>query len=599
MGQVSGADGPTDSGPIFPRPPLERPGRPSCGWENHPSLSPAQNDEPRRPGATLPLRMAEGDGRKDLLIEAGLALASELSLAAVLQRIVELAVRVTGARYGALGVLGPGGQISEFHTQGVTQEQRRAIGHIPVGRGILGVLIREAEPLRLHDIKEDPRSVGFPPNHPPMQLFLGAPVKARGRVFGNIYLTREPGARDFTPEDEEALVVLASQAGVAVENARLYDEAQQRERRLEAVREIATAILAGIQPETILDLVAGRARELVGADLATLATPGLEPGTLVIDVADGEHAEELRGTVFPRDESVSGEVIASGEPVVLEDAAKDGRAFQPVVKLGEMGPAMFVPLIVRGSAFGTLAVANRAGGRLFGQEDLAFIQTFAGQAAVALEYGRAQRDLQRLAVMDDRERIAKELHDGVIQSLFAVGMGLQATSTISRDPDLQRRIESAVEEMDRVIRDLRNYIFGLRPGILADRQLDQALRGLAEDFQEKTGVVAVVEVDPRIAAELSSRAGDIVQVVREALSNVGRHAQAATCRIALRRENGRAVVEIDDDGTGFDVEWARGRGLGLGNLHERAKTLGADLTVDSALGSGTTVRLSISLSSGA
>ena len=559
----------------------------------------AQNDEPRRPGATLPLRMAEGDGRKDLLIEAGLALASELSLPAVLQRIVELAVRVTGARYGALGVLGPGGQISEFHTEGVTQEQRRAIGHIPVGRGILGVLIREAEPLRLHDIKEDPRSVGFPPNHPPMQLFLGAPVKARGRVFGNIYLTREPGARDFTPEDEEALVVLASQAGVAVENARLYDEAQQRERRLEAVREIATAILAGIQPETILDLVAGRARELVGADLATLATPGLEPGTLVIDVADGEHAEELRGTVFPRDESVSGEVIASGEPVVLEDAAKDGRAFQPVVKLGEMGPAMFVPLIVRGSAFGTLAVANRAGGRLFGQEDLAFIQTFAGQAAVALEYGRAQRDLQRLAVMDDRERIAKELHDGVIQSLFAVGMGLQATSTISRDPDLQRRIESAVEEMDRVIRDLRNYIFGLRPGILADRQLDQALRGLAEDFQEKTGVVAVVEVDPRIAAELSSRAGDIVQVVREALSNVGRHAQAATCRIALRRENGRAVVEIDDDGTGFDVEWARGRGLGLGNLHERAKTLGADLTVDSALGSGTTVRLSISLSSGA
>ncbi|HYV01236.1 MAG TPA: GAF domain-containing sensor histidine kinase [Actinomycetota bacterium] len=543
--------------------------------------------------------MAEGDGRKDLLIEAGLALASELSLPAVLQRIVELAVRVTGARYGALGVLGPGGQISEFHTEGVTQEQRRAIGHIPVGRGILGVLIREAEPLRLHDIKEDPRSVGFPPNHPPMQLFLGAPVKARGRVFGNIYLTREPGARDFTPEDEEALVVLASQAGVAVENARLYDEAQQRERRLEAVREIATAILAGIQPETILDLVAGRARELVGADLATLATPGLEPGTLVIDVADGEHAEELRGTVFPRDESVSGEVIASGEPVVLEDAAKDGRAFQPVVKLGEMGPAMFVPLIVRGSAFGTLAVANRAGGRLFGQEDLAFIQTFAGQAAVALEYGRAQRDLQRLAVMDDRERIAKELHDGVIQSLFAVGMGLQATSTISRDPDLQRRIESAVEEMDRVIRDLRNYIFGLRPGILADRQLDQALRGLAEDFQEKTGVVAVVDVDPRIAAELSSRAGDIVQVVREALSNVGRHAQAATCRIALRRENGRAVVEIDDDGTGFDVEWARGRGLGLGNLHERAKTLGADLTVDSALGSGTTVRLSISLSSGA
>jgi signal transduction histidine kinase len=253
---------------------------------------------------------------------------------------------------------------------------------------------------------------------------------------------------------------------------------------------------------------------------------------------------------------------------------------------------------VKGSAFGTLAVANGAGGRPFDEEDLALVQTFAGQAAVALEFGRAQQDLQRLVVMEDRERIAKELHDGVIQSLFAVGMGLQATGIMSRDPELQRRIESSVEEIDRVIRDLRNYIFGLRPGILADRQLDQALRGLAEDFQEKTGVVTIVDVDPRIAAELSSRAGDVVQVVREALSNVGRHAQAATCRIALRAQDGRAVMEIDDDGTGFDLEWARGRGQGLGNLQGRATALGADMSIESAAGKGTAVRLSIPLSPG-
>jgi signal transduction histidine kinase len=543
--------------------------------------------------------MAQEDGRKDVLIEAGLALASELSLPAVLQRIVELAVEVTEARYGALGVLGPGQRISEFHTTGVSEEQRKAIGHIPVGRGILGVLIREAKSLRLHDIKDDPRSVGFPPNHPPMQPFLGAPLTARGRVFGNIYLTREPGERDFTAEDEEALLVLASQAGVAVENAHLYDEAHKRERRLEAIREIATAILAGIHSEAVLELVAGRARELAGADLATLAVPGETPGTLVIAVADGDRAEEVRGLAFPIEESISGEVISTGEPVVLEDAASDGRAFQPMVKLGEIGPAMFVPLIVRGSAFGTLAVANHADGRPFDDEDLGLVQTFAGQAAVALEYGRGQRDLQRLAVLEDRERIAKDLHDGVIQSLFAVGMGLQGTATMSGDAELQRRIGSAVEDMDRVIRDLRNYIFGLRPGILADRQLDQALRGLAEDFQEKSGVVTVVEVDPRIAAELSSRATDIVQVVREALSNVGRHAQAATCRISLRAEDGAAILEIDDDGTGFDLEWARGKGQGLGNLQGRATTLGADLTIKSALEEGTTVRLSIPISSAA
>jgi len=544
----------------------------------------------------------EGD-RRELLLQAGLALASELSLPAVLQRIVELAVQVTKARYGALGVLGTEQRISEFHTTGVSQEQRNAIGHIPVGRGVLRALIEDAKPLRLHDIRDDPRSVGFPPNHPPMQPFLGAPVKARGQVFGNIYLTREPGASDFSPEDEEALLVLASQAGVAVENARLYDEtrrlydeARQRERRLEAVRELATAILAGIQPETVLELVAERARELVGAAVATMAVPATDPDSLVLTVAIGEHADELRGLVFPRDESISGEVIARGEPVVVEDAASDGRAFQPVVKLGDMGPAMFVPLVVRGSAFATLSVANLVGGRPFDEDDVALVQTFASQAAVAVEYGRAQRDLHRLAVLEDRERIAKELHDGVIQSLFAVGMGLQATATISHDPELERRIENAVQEMDRVIRDLRNYIFGLLPGVVADRQLDQALRSLAEDFQEKTGVVAVVDVDQRVAADLSPRAGDVVQVVREALSNVGRHAEAATCRISLRPQDGRAVLEIDDDGSGFDLEWARGRGQGLGNLHGRAKTLGAELTIESAVGTGTTVQLSIPLS---
>jgi signal transduction histidine kinase len=534
--------------------------------------------------------------RRDLLIEAGLALASELSLPAVLQRIVELAVQVTEARYGAVGVLGPGNRIVEFVTTGVTAEHRELIGHIPVGRGILGALIEDARPLRLHDIKDDPRSVGFPPNHPPMQPFLGAPVTARGRMFGNIYLTREPGAVDFTEEDEGSLLVLASQAGVAVENARLYDESHQRERRLEAVGEIATAILAGTESETVLKLVAGRARELVGAELATVAVPSDELGSLVLVVADGEHAEDLVGLTFARDESVSGEVIASGRPVVLKDASNDQRTYHPMVKAGGMGPSMFVPLIVRGQAYGTLAVANRVGGQEFDAEDLALVQKFADQAAVAMEYSRAQREVRRLAVMEDRERIARELHDGVIQSLFAVGMGMQATAIMTRDPELQERLESAVEEVDRVIRDLRNYIFGLRPGILADRQLDQALRELAEDFREKTGVVAVVDIDATVAAELASRAGDIVQFVREALSNVGRHAEAATCRISLHVRDGGAVVEIDDDGTGFDLESARGKGDGLGNLQGRADALGGDLLIASAPGQGTTTRLSIPLS---
>ena len=299
--------------------------------------------------------------------------------------------------------------------------------------------------------------------------------------------------------------------------------------------------------------------------------------------------------VFPVERSVSGEIIRTGKPVVLSDASGDERAYQPMISLGEMGPAMFLPLAVRDRALGTLAVSNRPGGRTFSHEDLALVETFAGQASVAIEYGRAQGELMRLTVMDERERIAKELHDGVIQSLFAVGMGLQSAATLSRDPDLERRVSDAVSEIDHAIRDLRNYIFGLRPGILADRQLDQAIRRLTEDFQGKTGVTTAVEIDGRVAAEISGRAGDVIQLIREALSNVGRHAEAATCRVSLFRADGRALLEIDDDGKGFDPAASKGKGQGLQNLAERANSLGGELEVVSATGDGTTIRVRVPL----
>jgi len=534
--------------------------------------------------------------RTRMLLEAGLALASELSLEKVLQRIVELATEVTGARYGALGVIGPAGRISQFVTVGITDEQRRAIGDLPVGHGILGVLIGEAKPLRLRSIADHPKSVGFPPNHPPMRSFLGAPVKARNQIFGNIYLTEKQGAEEFAPEDEEALVILATQAGVAIENARLYEDAHQRERRLEAIREVANAILEQTDPEDVLELVARRARELVDADMATIATPGPEGGSMVLAAAEGSNADRLRGMVFPLEGSLSGDVIRSGKPVILDDASADERTYQPVVQIADTGPTMMVPLASRDRPLGTLAVANRRDGARFDDGALHLLETFAGQASVALEYGRVQRELRRLAVMEDRERIAKELHDGVIQSLFAVGMGLQATGTLSRDAEQEERIEGAVNEIDRVIRDLRNYIFGLRPGILADRQLDQAIRHLAEDFEQKTGVTTAVEIDATVAAELASRAADVVQLAREALSNVGRHAEAATCRLRLvRSDDGAALLEIDDDGRGFDLEEAEGRGNGLRNLGDRAASLGGGMRLESTACEGTTVAISIPL----
>jgi signal transduction histidine kinase len=535
--------------------------------------------------------MAGIQERYERLLETGLALAADLSLPATLQRIVELAAGLAGARYGALGVLGRDGVITEFITTGVTAAERAAIGHIPVGRGILGVLIDDARPLRLHDIAEDPRSVGLPPHHPPMRTFLGVPVMARGRVYGNLYLTEKHDGGDFDDDDERALILLAAQAGAAIEAAFLYEEANDRAQRLEAIRAISTAILAGTDTGELLGLIVGHARALVGADLATLALP-VDDDQLAVEAADGLLAAELLGTVFPAEGSVTGDVIRTGKAVVLADAGTDPRGAQPIVRAG-VGPAVFVPLAVRGRTLGTLTVANGHGGDLLRETEVQLVETFAEQAAVALEYARLQGQLQRLAVLEDRERIAKELHDGAIQALFAVGMGLQGSALLATDDDLRGRLQHAVEELDRVIRDLRNYIFGLRPGILADRQLDQALQRLVEEFGERTGVLAVAEVDPAAAAELTGRAADVVQLAREALSNVSRHAEAATCRVSLYLDEHGGVLEVDDDGRGFDPARATGAGQGLRNLRERAEGLGGRAEIHSTPGQGTRVRVEI------
>ena len=542
----------------------------------------------------LDARMSSQNDRRDQLLESALVLASDLSLRVVLQRIVELAAKLTDARYGALGVVGPDGRLVDFITTGITPEERRAIGPLPVGEGILGVLIRDAKPLRLRRISNDPRHVGFPRNHPPMESFLGAPVKARGKVFGDIYLTEKQGAPEFDAEDEAAVLVLATQAGVAIENARLYEEARRRGQWLEAVREISTAILAGTEIDAVLQIIARRARELVDAATATIVTPAAGGGneSLTIRIADGAHAVELVGLPVPTQGSVSGDVIRNGQPVVLADPSRSDRTYPPMIALGNMGPMVLVPLVLGGRPFGTLIVANPVGGSAFDEEAIRLIETFAEQASVALEYGRAQRELSRLSVLDERERIGRELHDGVIQSLFSVGMGLQATAARSGDPEVESRVEAAVGEIDRAIRDLRNYIFGLRPGILADRQLEQALKDLATEFEEKSGVTTVTDIDAAIAAELAPRAADLVQLTREALSNVGRHAQASTCRVSLHRDDDAAVLEIDDDGRGFDTV-APQTGHGLRNLKDRGVAIGGRVSVDSKSGEGTTVRIAI------
>ena len=534
--------------------------------------------------------MSQARDRKDMLLEAGLTLAAELSLPIVLQRIVDLAAEVTDARYGALGVISDEGELVEFITTGISARQRRDIGALPRGRGVLGLLITEPRPVRIGNIADHPRSVGFPPNHPPMRSFIGAPVRAMGRVFGNIYLAEKRGAREFSPEDEESLVVLATQAGVAIASASLYEETRLRERWLNALREITNDILSGADAQSILVDIAERARELAKADVATIAIAGSTPEQLVVAVAVGARASELQGQPVPAESSISGEVMLTGQPLVLEDVGADARAHQPIVQLGHHGPALFVPLRVRGRATGTLMVANLKGGRRFDKQTLLLVETFADQASVAIEYGRAQADLRRLGLMDERERIAKELHDGIIQSLFAVGMGLQSTALSAVAPETAARIESAVGELDRVISDLRNYIFGLRPGILADRLLDDALRELGNEIQGRSHIRVEVEVDAKLAAAVSSRSHEIVQLTREALSNVVRHAQARRALVRLTRTRSNAQLRIEDDGVGFDVT-SDSAGNGLRNMRERAAAMGGRLEVTSGAGKGTKLLL--------
>ena len=540
------------------------------------------------------MRRAANRDRKDALLEAGLTLASELSLPAVLQRIVDLAVQVTDARYGALGVIGEDGGLVEFVTTGLTARQRKEIGAPPHGRGLLGYLITHPHSLRVRSITKHPISVGFPPHHPRMTSFLGAPITAMGKVYGNIYLTEKRNAEEFSPEDETSLVVLATQAGIAIANASLYEDMRVREQWLDALRSITSEILAGADAGALLHHIAEAARELASADTASITSVTASPGELVVAAAVGTHAAAIEGSPVPAARSISGEVMRTGRPKIFADASAERKGYAPVIRAAQMGPAIFVPLHVRGRATGTLTVANVKGGHPFNERALKLVETFADQASVAIEYGRAQSDQRRLGLMEERERIARELHDGIIQSLYAVGMGLQGTALVAGSPDVAARVGAAVDELDRVIRDLRNYIFGLRPGILADRQLDQALRALGEEVASRSRIAVDVDVDAAAAAALSPQSHQIVQLTREALSNVTRHARAAHASVDLARRSSHAVLTIQDDGVGFDRR-AGTHGSGLRNLRDRASAMGGRLRLTSAPGRGTRVEITLPL----
>ena len=526
--------------------------------------------------------------REQRLLSAVGELAGDLQLAQVLQRIVTAACWLVDARYGALGVVGDDRLLVEFVHEGIDEATVAAIGKLPEGHGVLGLLIVEPEPIRLHDLADHRTSVGFPAHHPPMRSFLGVPVRVRGEIYGNLYLSEKQSDEQFTAADEQLVIALAAAAGSAIANARLYEEVQQRERSLTALQGIATALLAGTHPDQVLHLVASHARDILDADTAAIALPVTAGGSLVIEIVVGEGVDELRGTTVPLEASLSGEVLRTGKPVALADASANSTAHPPMVQAMGAGPMLFVPLWLQSKPFGTLAVSRLKGKQSFGERGLRLLQSFATQASVTLQYARAQQELRRMDILEDEHRIARDLHDSVIQELFAIGLALQGSTRLTSDPALQDRIQKAVDGLDGTIRDLRTAIFGLTADAPSRAGLRSEALGVVTELADAYGLRPRLHLEGALDTLISDQVrGHLIGTLREVVSNAGRHARATRVEVHLEVSGGEVVLRIVDDGVGMPAELDRRSGLA--NIEQRARSLGGQVLIGPGPSGGTQV----------
>lgn len=535
--------------------------------------------------------VTQRDGSVDAarLLAAVMHVGSDLDLDAVIERTIAAGRELVGARYGALGVLGPDRMLREFVTQGIESEQRAQMGAPPQGHGILGLLIEDARPLRLAEIAAHAESYGFPPGHPPMSSFLGVPVRTRQGVFGHLYLTEKEGGEDFTDDDVDLVTSLAEAAGAAVENAQLHDRGRRRQAWLEALAEIQEVLLTSTDRRSALRLIAARAREVASADFAGILLPA-EDDDLAVEVVSGEGLpSEGHGTGvrYPVAGSLTGEVLRSGRPAVVDDLAEEEPAFSHEghwpADWPELGPALFVPLSTSTGTLGVLVVASRRDRNVrFPLNEVQLVGSLAGQAALALERLRARDDRARLAVFEDRDRIARDLHDLVIQRLFATGLQLQAGARGLQDEGLRERLERAVDDLDTTIGQIRTTIFqlGMRAG-----SLSAEVRGLVEEIGH-AGIDPVLVIEGPIDQGVPERVRPhLLAVLREALTNVARHAGATRVDVAVQVGDDIAAV-VEDDGVGITVG---GRRSGLRNLRQRAESLGGTLTVTAGADGGTRI----------
>ncbi len=507
-------------------------------------------------------------GRLRGLLAATRAISSDLTLDALLRRITQSACELVGAKYGALGVLGPDQELSDFLTVGIDDETRAHIGELPRGRGILGLLITDPHPLRLDDLNKHPQSVGFPAHHPPMHTFLGVPIRIGGQIYGNLYLTEKIQGGSFTADDEELLTALASAAGVAIDNARLYEAEQRRQRWLSASAEIARELLVG--DADALSLIAARARTAAQADLAALVIPVEGAADILrISAAEGDGAEQLTGRMVPRSQTLAGHALDEDLDLMVEDAFSTGRTN---VDAGvPVGPALLVRVPgAGGDEPGILTLTRHRGAKPFDTDDQDMVAGFADQAGVAIRLAQAQQEQRRLLLLEDRDRIARDLHDHVIQRLFAAGLGLTGLAARTSEPETQRRLAEYTEQLDDTIRAIRQAIFELRRS--QETGLQSRVLEVVRDVTPALGFNPDLRLEGPIDTLLDNETADhVVAVVREALANAAKHARASSVAVSLSALDGRRLsITVVDDGVGLGESTRRS---GLDNLRRRAEEM--------------------------
>ncbi|WP_405653185.1 GAF domain-containing protein [Streptomyces sp. NBC_00019] len=540
----------------------------------------------------LQARLDAARGTRDRvhsLLEAVLSVGRELNLEQALRSIVEAAAVLVDAEYAALGIIGPGGKrLSEFLTVGMTEEQIAKIGHYPEGHGILGELIRRPEQLRLAKISQHRASYGFPAHHPPMNSFVGVPIRVRDQVFGNLYLTEKRGGIQFDEEDEAVLSTLAVAAGVAIDNARLYEESRLRERWLQANAEITYSLLAGGGQTEVLRLIADRAREITSAALAVVAMPMEGTDSLSVEIAVGSDAERHRGLVLPVEGSLIGEAFATAAPVTSADISHDERVSASLQRFAGLGPGAAVPIGTGEGVRGVVLLVRELGHTVFAAKEIEPLRGFAAQAAVAMELAERRQDAEQVAMLTDRDRIGRDLHDLVIQRLFATGMTLQSVGRLIEHREAAERVVRAVDDLDETIKIIRSTIFGLRSreGGAGSGLRARVVR-VAGEAASVLGFAPSVRMEGLVDTDVPREIADhVVAVLFEALTNVARHARATRADVVLEAEGREVRLTISDDGVGVPSGVRRS---GLQNMSERAEQGGGELDLNCPPEGGTTL----------